>query len=299
MSSIDQNKLAKSASYLAVITAIIIMFLKLYGYLSTESQSILASLIDSMLDISSSVLNLIALRIALLPPDNDHRFGHEKFQDLAVFSQSIFFFASCLFIIFSAGKALIAREQVENIHLGTNVMVLSTILTALLVLYQTFVLRLTNSKIIEADKLHYFTDLLSNCAVLVSIYLSQQFWYIDAITSLLIAAYIIVNSRKLFLESLKNLVDEELPKQDKEKIIKIVSTFKQAKAIHELKTRNAGNKIFIQFHLEMPRDLSLLEAHNFSDEIAAAIRQEFPEAEILIHQDPVGIEQDVEYREQF
>ena len=102
------NRLIKIASYASVTTAVVIMLAKSYAWLATESQSILASLIDSLLDISSSAINLIAIRFSLLPADDNHRFGHEKFQDLAIFSQSMFFFASCLFTLFSSSKALLS-----------------------------------------------------------------------------------------------------------------------------------------------------------------------------------------------
>lgn len=297
MAKQHNNKLVKIASYASVITAIIIMGAKTYGWLVTESQSILASLIDSMLDISSSVINLIAIRVSLLPPDDNHRFGHEKFQDLAIFSQSIFFFASCLFTLFSSIKALFFESSLADHEMGASAMYLCVLLTLILVCFQSYVIKRTNSRIISADKLHYFSDLISNIAVIISIYLSMTFWYIDALVGIAISLYIMYASYKLFRVAIRNLADEEFDPTEKEKILEIVGKSSHAKGIHELKTRYAASKPFIQFHLELDGDITLNEAHAVADGIMSSLLKEFPEAEITIHQDPEGLEKDVKYRE--
>lgn len=297
MLKLTDTQLIKSASYLSVVIAIIILLVKSYGWLYTDSQSILASLVDSMLDISASLINLVAVRVSLLPPDDNHRFGHEKFQDLAVFSQSIFFFASCVFILFSSSRALFFADHIENNELGARVMYVCILLTLILVLYQSYVVHKTKSTIIAADKLHYFTDFLSSITVVITLYLSKDYWYLDPLAGILIAAYIVRGSYILFKQSIRNLVDEEFPPEDKEKILAIVRSYEKAKGVHELKTRYAGNKPFIQFHLELDTNLSLRDAHCITEEIMAEIIEEFPLAEVIIHEDLEGEEDDVNYRE--
>lgn len=291
------NRLVKIASYASVTTAVIIMLAKSYAWLATESQSILASLIDSLLDISSSVINLIAIRVSLLPADDNHRFGHEKFQDLAIFSQSMFFFASCLFTLFSSSKSLFSGSELVNLELGANVMYFCVFLTFILVCFQSYVISKTKSKIISADKLHYFSDFITNIAVIISIYLSANFWYIDALAGIGISLYVMYASYRLFREAIRNLADEELPQKEKDKILSIVSNYNQVKGIHELKTRYAASKPFIQFHLELDGNITLYRSHEMADKLMKDLLQEFPEAEITIHQDPAGLEQDVNYRE--
>lgn len=297
MFKLSDERLIKSASYLAVAMALVIMLIKMYGWLYTDSQSIFASLVDSMLDISASFINLIAVRVSMFPPDDNHRFGHEKFEDLAVFSQSIFFFASCLFILFASCKALFFVETVENTDLGANIMYICIALTFILVCYQSFVVYKTKSIIIAADKLHYFSDFLTNIAVVITLHLSQDYWFLDPIAGILIALYIIRGSYILFRRSIRNLADEEFPPEDKLKVLDIVRSHNGAKGVHELKTRYAGNKPFIQFHLEMDASLSLRAAHDIAEEIVDAIVKEFPLAEVIIHQDPEGEETNVKYRE--
>ena len=291
------NRLVKIASYASVTTAVIIMLAKSYAWLATESQSILASLIDSLLDISSSVINLIAIRVSLLPADDNHRFGHEKFQDLAIFSQSMFFFASCLFTFCSSSKSLFSGSELVNLELGANVMYFCVFLTFILVCFQSYVISKTKSKIISADKLHYFSDFITNIAVIISIYLSATFWYIDALAGIGISLYVMYASYRLFREAIRNLADEELPQKEKDKILSIVSNYNQVKGIHELKTRYAASKPFIQFHLELDGNITLYRSHEMADKLMKDLLQEFPEAEITIHQDPAGLEQDVNYRE--
>ncbi len=297
MTTSEHQNLIKSASYVSFILAAFILFIKSYGWIVTDSQSILASLIDAILDISSSFINLIAIRFALQPPDYHHRFGHEKIQDLAIFSQSVFFCVSGLFICFYSIKSLIDKSVPSNIESGINVMYLCIILTFILVAYQTYVIKKTSSEIIKVDKLHYFTDLLTNIAVIFSINLTTRFWFIDSLFGIGISLYIIYASYALFRKALKNLIDEELAEKDRRKIISIISSFKEVKGIHEMKTRYAASKPFIQCHIEMDADMSLYNSHYHSDQICSALLLEFPEAEIIIHLDPYGYEEKVNYRE--
>lgn len=297
MTNSEHQVLIKSASYLSFSIAVFILFIKSYAWLVTDSQSILASLIDTMLDISSSLINLIAIRFALQPPDYHHRFGHEKIQDLAIFSQAVFFFVSSIFIGFSSVKSLIDGSVPSNIESGINVLYLCIILTFILVAYQTYVIKKTGSEIIKVDKLHYFTDLLTNVGVIVSIKLSTHFWFIDSLFGIAIAIYIIYASYALFRKAFKNLIDEEMPEEDRKKILSIITRFKEVKGIHEMKTRYAASKPFIQCHIEMDGDMSLYSSHYLSDKIYSALLLEFPGAEIIIHLDPYGYEEKVNYRE--
>ena len=290
MLQLKDEQLIKSASYASVTIATIIMLVKFYAWVETDSQSILASLVDAFLDITSSFINLIAIRVYLKPPDKNHRFGHDKFQDLAIFSQSMFFFASCIFILASSIRALYFQNIPENLSVGMDVMYLCIFLTFVLVVYQTYVIKRTGSKIIVADKLHYFSDFLSNIAVVLSLYLSYKFWYIDALAGIGIALYMLRGSYVLFKEAIRNLSDEEFDDADRKKILKIIRKFPEARGVHELKTRSAASKPFIQFHLELDGKISLTEAHRISDMVTDELMKHFPNAEIIIHQDPEGLE---------
>lgn len=292
------HQLIKSASYFSVIVASLIISSKLYGWLATDSHAIFASLIDSMLDISSSLVNVIAIKFSAEPPDDRHRFGHEKFQDLALFLQAIFFFISAIVTLSSSVKALLTYSIVENPAQGVESMYACIGLTIWLLVYQSYVVRRTGSNLIKADKMHYQTDLLANIGVILSINLSSKYWFIDPLAGVAISLYIMWGAAQFFRQALRNLADEELPDHDKQKILAIIAKYEQVKGVHEFKTRYAAHKAFIQFHIEMDGAMSLHDAHDISDKIIEELLSEFKEAEITIHQDPIGVEEVVNYREQ-
>lgn len=295
---IHHPELMQKAQYLSVAVALSILTAKVYGWVATDSVSIFASLIDSLLDVSASAINLVAMRMALAPPDHDHRFGHDKIEDLAIFAQSMFFFASGLFTMFVALRRFISPEPVESFDTGLGVMVFAMTLTFGLVIYQSYVIKKTHSRIVAADKLHYLVDFLSNMVVVVSIYLSSKWIMVDSICGILIAVYIIHSSYGLFIQASKNLIDQEFSDEERGKILSILAGFnKDVLGVHELKTRHAGRKPFIQFHAEMKKDISLMEAHEISEKIVAAIEEVFQGAEVTVHQDPYGYESNVNYRE--
>jgi cation diffusion facilitator family transporter len=297
MPVIQDNTLIKSASYISVFVACGIVAIKMYGWFFTESQSLLASLVDSILDISSSLINLLAIHFVLQPPDHNHRFGHEKFQDLTVFSQSIFFFASSLFTLSSSVKALFFYTELENVNHTIYLMYLCSAITFCLVCYQTYVLKKTQSQLISIDRLHYVTDFLMNIAVIISIKLSSKLWCIDSLFGIAISLYIGYFSLTLFKQSIKNLADEEFEEVDRKKILHVISNYKEIKGVHELKTRYAASKPFIQFHLEMDGNMSLYNAHIISENITNELLLIFKGGEVTIHQDPADEEECVNYRE--
>jgi cation diffusion facilitator family transporter len=294
----SQDKaLIRISTYASLSVAFVVLMIKAYGWFVTESQAMLASFVDSMLDISSSLINVVAIRFALEPPDNNHRFGHEKFQDLAVFSQGMFFLASSLFTLFSSLRVLLMYHEINNPEYGLNAMYICVGLTMGLVTFQTYVFNRTGSLVVSADKLHYFSDLLANIAVIISIKLSGEYWFLDPLFGIVISLYIIHGSYRLFLISIRNLVDEEFTSEDRQKILQVIKNHEQITGVHDLKTRRASNKVFIQFHLEMDGDMSLYQAHQLSEKIMYDLLNIFPEADIIIHQDPDGISELVEHRE--
>ncbi len=296
------HRLIKSSSYLSVSVALVLVLAKIYGYWKTDSQAMLASLIDSLLDISYSAINVALIYFALRPPDYKYRFGHEKFQDIAIFSQAVFFIGSGVLVIYSSIRSLFFKVHVEGGHIanpeiGLYVMYLCVFLTFFLIAYQSYVIGKTRSGIIAADKLHYLSDFLTNLAVIVSIKIGSKIWWFDPATGICIGIYISITAFKLLLRALKNLADEEFSERDKDKIKAIIGKYKEVQGLHELKTRYAANKPFIQFHIEMDGKMSLEEAHEISENIELDILKEFVGGEVIVHQDPIGVKEPVKYRE--
>ena len=297
----DKKSWVNFTSYFSVFVASSILCIKVYAFFKTDSVSIFASLVDSLLDIASSVVNLLAIRYSALPADDNHRFGHDKIQDLAIFAQSMFFGASGIVVLFLSIPRVFDPTILANDNIAIIGMLFSMLLTCILVIVQSYVIRISGSKIIKIDKLHYFVDLLSNMAVLCSIMIVKYFgWsYVDPIFAIMISLYIIYSAYGFFMESIKNLLDEEFSDEERKKIIDIIGEEKSITAIHELKTRRGGNKSFIQFHMEMDPEMSLMRSHEISVQIEEKILLAFPESEIIIHQDPAGFEENVLYQIRF
>lgn len=284
----NNNKLLVFSTYYSILSVLIIVTLKLIGWLKTDSISILASLVDSLLDLITSVINMVALKYALQPPDNEHRFGHNKAEDLSGFVQAAFFGVSGIFILGNCIRRFLIPQVISHDSLGLSIMIISTIITLFLVIFQMYVLKKNTSNIIEADHLHYKSDLLLNISVVASIVAGGYFNnnLIDPALGLLISLYIIASSWKLLKKSFKNLMDEEFDDHEKQKIIQAINLHNEILSIHDLKTRYAGSKPFIQFHLVMNGEITLSKAHDISEKIEISLLKIFPEAEIIIHQDP-------------
>ncbi len=286
----EKARLMRWATYASTATAVALILAKLVAWALTDSISMLATLIDSCLDALASLINLFAVRHALSPADRQHRFGHGKAESLAGLGQATFIAGSAMFLMLEAGFRLLHPQPVASAGIGIAIMVFSICATLGLVAFQGHVIRKSGSTAIKADHLHYKTDLLVNGAVIIAIALSSiGHPGFDPIFALAISAYILHSAWDIAREALDHLMDKELPEADRERIKNIVLQHPQAKGMHDLRTRKSGTQVFIQLHLELEDNLSLLEAHAISDQVEARIKKAFPGAEVLIHEDPASI----------
>lgn len=283
-----EKKLVTLATQGAVVVATILILCKLYAWVCTNAISLQASLVDSLLDLGASLVNMVAIRQALKPADAEHRFGHGKAEAIAGLAQSMFIIGSALWLLLEAFQRIYVAHVVEQSSIGSVVMIFATALTAVLIVFQQYVVKKTNSLVVRADSLHYKTDLLTNIAVLVSLNLTAYFsiWWIDAVIGAGIAFYIFLASFDIVKHSLDVLMDKELDDEVRETITALALSHEHVLGIHELKTRSAGHMTFIQLHLDLQGSMSLREAHVISDKVEHEIRQHFPHSEIIIHQDP-------------
>jgi ferrous-iron efflux pump FieF len=286
----ETARLLRLATYASISVATILIVAKLIAWGLSDSVSLLATLIDSVLDALASLINLIAVRHALTPADKEHRFGHGKAEALAGLSQSMFIAGSAGFLLLEAGRRLISPIPVEAVGTGIAVMLFSIVATLLLLGFQQHVIRKTNSTAIKADALHYRTDLLVNASVIAALWLSVQGWYgFDALFACAIGIYILYSAWEIIALSYDHLMDRELPDEQREVIKQLVLQHKSARGLHDLRSRHSGTMTFIQLHLELDDDLALLEAHRISDEVEASLMEAFPESEIIIHIDPQSV----------
>ena len=289
----EAGRLMKLATVASVSVATVLIGVKLVAWLMTDSISVLSSLVDSLLDVLASLVNMFAVYHALRPADREHRFGHGKAEPLAGLGQVAFISGSAVLLLIEAFSRVMSPRAVTHVDVGIGVMVFATIITGALVVFQFYVVRKTDSTAIGADALHYKSDVLVNLSVIVSLGLSAWLgWHIaDPLFGIAIGLYLLYGAWKIALRSLDLLMDREFPDDERARIRDIVMHHPEVKGMHDLRTRRAGLQPFIQLHLELDGDMRLLEAHEIADEVEARIKQAYPAAEVLIHQDPEGVEE--------
>jgi ferrous-iron efflux pump FieF len=285
----DSNHvLLKRATYASVSVAVFLVLIKLSAYYITNSVSLLSSLVDSALDLIASIINLVAVRHSLMPADDLHRFGHGKAEPLAGLGQAAFITGSSVFLCFEAVNRLLHPVFLQQGIIGIGVMIISLTLSLLLVAYQRHVIKQTQSIAIKADSIHYLNDVAINLGVIVALVLTINFgWvYADPLFAIGIALVILYSVWHIFKQSLDQLMDRELPDNERQEILDIIRRHPQVREVHDFRTRASGRDRFIQAHLVIDGNLSLRDAHDVAETVEQAIRSAFPGADVIIHQDP-------------
>jgi len=283
-------RLLRMATQASLSVAIVLIFVKVSGWWLTESVSLLASLLDSSADLVASMLTFLAVRWALIPPDHDHRFGHGKAEALAALAQSMFILGSAVMLTMQAIGRLTNPQPIANTDLGIAVMLFSIVLTALLVVFQYSVVRRTGSTAIQADALHYATDLLSNLAVIIALLLSA--WGMaraDALFGLLIAAYVAWSAVQITRVALNQLMDRELPDDIAQHVHELALNVPGVQRIASLRSRQSGNVYFFELYIVLDDRLPLRAAHDIGDQVKAALCAAYPTADIMIHEEPASV----------
>lgn len=284
-------RLMRLASLASVGVALVLIVVKFGAFLQTGSVSLLSTLFDSALDAGASIVNLIAIRQALVPADAEHRFGHGKAEPLAGLVQVAFILGSSVVVLVEVVNRFLDPQPVREPEIGIGVMLVSMAVTISLVAWQRYVVRKTGSIAIRADSAHYASDFLVNASVIVALVLGAWFgwWWIDPAIGLVIALFIAWAAVKIGREALDMLMDHEMDEAERSRIKDIVRAHPQVLNLHDLRTRAAGRDRFIQFHLELDGGLNLVDAHRIAEAVEADVRKAFPEAEVIIHQDPAGV----------
>jgi ferrous-iron efflux pump FieF len=283
------GRLLRLATYASVTTATVLIAGKLAAALLTGSVSVLASLVDSMMDVAASIINLLAVHYSLQPPDRDHRFGHGKAEPLAGLVQAAFIAGSAVFLILHAVDRLLHPQPLQDALVGVGVLLFAIVATGGLLAFQHYVIRRTQSTAIRADALHYATDLLTNSATIAALGLAMLGWpKMDPIFAIGIALYILYSAAHIGYESVQLLMDHELPAEVHGRIREIVRANPRVRGVHDVRTRRSGQTYFIQLHLMLDDQMPLVEAHRIADEVEATIMAAFPNADVLIHEDPAS-----------
>lgn len=272
----------------SISTALFLAIFKTIIFVFSGSIALLASALDSFMDMMVSAVNFFAIRESEKPPDKEHSYGHGKIEAVAGFFQSLLVFASGSYLLYQSVLRLITPEEITHSFWGVLVMIVSIISTFLLSRYLEKEAKATKSLVLRTDRLHFTTDLWRDIAVIFSLIIIYFFGFYraDSLMGLIISFYICISALAILKESFDILVDKELPLAFRKKIIKEVKSFyPDIQGVHDLKTRKAGNDRFVEFHLEFKESMSLKKAHEISNKLTAKIQNREDKLHIMVHFD--------------
>ena len=288
--SMTYSQLIKLATWASVVAAISLIGVKTWGWNQTQSVSLLASLIDSTMDSATSLINFFAIRYAMAPADKEHRFGHGKAEALAGLAQALLILVSIGLLLTQTLGRLWNPLVVENTPMGISIMLVSMALTGALAVFQWYVVKRTQSNAIKADSLHYTSDFLMNFGVIIALFLASIGYHgADPYFALSIGAFVVYSAWGIAQSAFHLLLDHELSDEQRHLITQLALTQPQVIGMHDLRSRQSGHMQFIQLHLELQEDMLLLEAHGVAEALELRIMAVFPNADVIIHLDPVSV----------
>jgi ferrous-iron efflux pump FieF len=281
-----------SAGLASVLVASILVALKLWALAATNALSVAVSLADSALDLMVSAGAMAAIIYAAKPADEDHAFGHSSVEDLASLGQALFILISALVIAAAAGMRLLsdAPPPLMAETRGIVVMVVSVVLTAGLVIWQGRVARATGNRVVAADRLHYLGDLLPNIGAIVALWASAALGLqqVDSVVALGAAAMLALGAIRIGRGAWDALMDRRADPAIIDGIAAIARDWPGVRGFHDLKTRTAGSRVFVNIHIELDGDQSLRDAHAIGAGLRRAILAAYPQADVIVHKDVAG-----------
>ncbi len=277
---------------MSVGVALALVLVKLWGWRSSGSVALLASLADSGLDVVAALATFAAVRYAATPPDDNHRYGHGKAEAFSSLLQATLVFTSAALIGWEATRRLISPEAVRTGADSLVIMIAATAATAGLVWAQSWVLRRTRSLAVSGDRAHYIADLGSNAAALIGIALATflNWERADALAGLFVAAWLVWGAVGVLKDSSDSLMDRELDDADRSAITALVLSDPAIRHMHALRTRASGPVVHIQLHAEIAAQTTLVEAQDILVRAEQRVHTKFPGADILILPDPLGFD---------
>ena len=281
---------ARIATLIAVCAAFSLAGIKLIAWLVTGSAAVLGSLADSSIDLFGSVVAAGAVRYAALPPDDNHRFGHQKAEALTALGQTALIAASATLVTWESVQRLLNPEPLERPAVAIAALATSLLVTLGLVAFQTLAIRRSGSLVIQGDRAHYLGDVIANSGALAAVVIGVYFAFpqADALAGLVAAVFLMIAGWQVATQAIPQLMDEELPEEDHALIEQILTEDAGVLDYHALRTRRAGGRRFIQVDIQIDPELSFRAAHEISDRVELAIERVFPDADVIVHADPAG-----------
>jgi ferrous-iron efflux pump FieF len=286
----ENSAIATRAALASVTVALILLIAKAWAAYATDSTAMLGSLADTALDVIASLTTLVGVRIAAIPADSDHRFGHGKAEALVALAQVVLISVSAIGIGWRAVDRLLNGARTEAMGAGIAVSALAIAFTFALLWYQRRVIARTGSVAIKTDNIHYKSDLMLNGAVIIALILDQALHLAgaDALFGVGIALWLVWGAWRASSEAVNQLMDREWPEDERQRFLAACADYPELKGLHDLRTRSSGTVRFVQFHVWVPPDWTVQQAHDRLDSVEEDLQQRFPGTEILIHVDPQG-----------
>ena len=286
----ERGALTRRAAIASIAMALFLVTLKVWASIETGSVAMLGSLADTALDLIASLVTFFGVRWAAMPADAEHRFGHGKAEALAALIQVILITISAIGIGWRAIDRFASGARTEGLELGIGVSIVAMAATFVLLAYQRHVIRRTGSVAIHADHVHYQSDLFLNLGVIAALVLDQLLgWRLaDPVFGLAIAAWLLYNAWGAASHSIDQLMDREWPETEREAFLAAAREYPELAGLHDLRTRHSGSHRFVQFHVWVPGDWTVRQAHDRMDKVEEALQARFPATEIIIHLDPEG-----------
>jgi cation diffusion facilitator family transporter len=276
---------------LSIFSNVLLVSLKLVAGLVTGSVSILSEAIHSFTDLVAAFIAFFSVRISGQPPDKEHPYGHGKFENISGVIEGILILVAALWIIYESARKFISHEPVGSLYLGLMVMAFSAILNFFVSRRLYSVARETDSIALEADALHLKTDVYTSFGVAFGILLIwiTGLHFLDPVIAIAVAFLIIYEAVVLIGHAANPLLDTSLPDHDLQ-IIRTVLAGQLSDCIsyHQFRTRKSGSHKYLDFHLMVPEDMSVRDAHDLCDKIEEELNKQIENIDINIHIEPCG-----------
>ncbi|MBI3307401.1 MAG: cation transporter [Candidatus Omnitrophica bacterium] len=280
-----------NALKLSIATGLTLALIKFTTGLLTHSMAIMASALDSAMDVGVSTVNWIAAREAAKPPDEEHAYGHGKIESLAALFQSLFIAVTGIYIMVESFKRLFFGSFVKDAPVGIGVMIVCILITFFLVWRLRAVQKHNHSMILATEELHFTTDVLSNGGVIAALALTKWTGFVwwDLLISILVVSYVFRSSYYILRRAVDELLDRSLSPVSKEEIEKLILGHDPSiVGLHNFRSRQAGQQVFIDFHMEIRGEENFKKAHLMVESVIQKIRDKHPGADVTVHFDPEG-----------
>ncbi|TBH21841.1 cation diffusion facilitator family transporter [Thermus thermamylovorans] len=282
--------MTEQAARLSLLVALLVLGLKALAYLLTGSVALLSDALESTVNVAAALMALLAIRLAQRPPDRNHPFGHTKAEYFSAVLEGVLVVLAALLIAREALPRLLRPVPLEGLGPGLLLALLASGVNALLARHLIRLGRVLRSPALTADGYHVLSDVLTSAGVLLGVGLAglTGLWILDPLLALLVAGHILFLGLRLVRHSVGGLMDEGLPPEEVGRIRGAIVQVLRGRAleVHDLKTRKAGPRAFLEFHLVVPGGMTVEEAHRLCDELERALEREFPGLSVTIHVEP-------------